>query len=633
MHKQEDFITFDLMCGITGIFRANEPLDDGIIKQMTDSLQHRGPDAEGYYRNNAGTCFLGHRRLSIIDLSENANQPMKYKDQGYTIVFNGEIYNHVALREELKAHTADFSTASDTEVVLQAFIQWGDDFVKKLNGMFSIAIYHEKSNHLKLFRDRIGIKPLYYYYHEGVFAFASELKALLPLTKMIGKFHLDMKAVNAYFRLGYIPEPLSIYEEIKKFPAGSEAIVNDAGVEIFSYWDLSQKIEKQVLSDEKKAKIKLGELIQKSVNDRLMSDVPFGTFLSGGIDSSLVTALASRNYQSRLNTFSIGFKEATHDESKYAREVAKQLNTEHHEFIVTHEDALDLIDQHANMFDEPFADSSYIPTHLVAKEARKHVKMVLTGDGGDEQFMGYGMYNWAERLKKYDSPIISPLLKSILSKTSNRGKRVSSMFDRNPNDEIPVHIFSVEQYFFNAREWQKIVKEEIYENIKLPLKDIARKLSAREKQAFFDLNYYLKDDLLVKVDRATMAASLEARTPLLDHRIVSFALNLDEKLKIKNKTNKYLLKQVLYDYLPEKLFDRPKWGFSIPLDQWLGKELKTLIVDTITQDRLDEVGIFKSTEVLQIVDRFFKGEQYLYNKIWLIYVFLSWEEKHRKYLH
>lgn len=491
--------------------------------------------------------------------------------------------------------------------------------------MFAIAIYHEKSNHLKVFRDRVGIKPLYYYYNHGIFAFASELKALMPLSHAFQKFTLDLNAVNHFFRLGYIPEPYSIYKEVKKFPSGSEAIINDAGLEIISYWNVNQKIEKEVYSNEKEAKKELEELVNSSISDRLMSDVPFGVFLSGGVDSSLVAAIASKHQSNAINTFSIGFKEASHDESKYARSVAKYLNTNHHEFKLQYDDALNMIPEIPKMFDEPFADSSCIPTHLVAKCASEHVKMVLTGDGGDEQFLGYGMYNWADRMNKYDNALLNPFYKALLNLGGNRGKRVSSMFDRNPQDDIRSHIFSVEQYFFNAREWQQIVKDEFFQHLSFPDQNLARKLSPREKQALFDLNYYLKDDLLVKVDRATMAASIEARTPLLDHRIVSFALNLDEKLKVKNKTAKHILKQVLYDYIPEELFDRPKWGFSIPLDQWLSKELKPLITNTITRERLEEAEIFNVPEVLQLLDRFFKGEKYLYNKIWLVYVFLKFE--------
>lgn len=620
------------MCGIAGVYQQKNILQTSIVKEMTDSLQHRGPDASGYFQNDESTCILGHRRLSIIDLSEQANQPMQLNTEGLTIVFNGEIYNYKSLREKLEQHQIDFKTSSDTEVILKAYMHWGDDFVCRINGMFSIAIYDKKINGLKIFRDRLGIKPLYYYNHNGLFAFASELKGLLPLAKKLGKFNLDKNAVNTYFRLGYIPEPLSIYEEIKKFPAGGYAQINKSGLTIKTYWSIAENLEKQTISDESSAKKTLNDLINSSVRDRLMSDVPFGVFLSGGVDSSTVAAFASQNATDKINTFSIGFKETKYDESKYAREVAKALNTNHDEFIVQYDDALQLIHKNLDFYDEPFADSSFIPTHLVAKEARKHVKMVLTGDGGDEQFMGYGMYNWAKRMDYLKTPLISPILKSILRQSNNRGKRVAAMFDRDKMDSIESHIFSVEQYFFNAFEWKKTVTKDFHQPLQMPLSKTIRPLSSKEKQAFFDLNYYLKDDLLVKVDRATMAASLEARTPLLDHRIVKFALNLDEKLKVKNKTEKYLLKQVLFDYLPEHLFDRPKWGFSIPLDQWLGNELKSLITSTITKERLDESGIFETKEVLSLVYRFFKGETYLYNKVWLIYVYLKWRENNAQYL-
>ncbi len=596
---------------------------------MTAMLEHRGPDASGFYKSGNNNCFLGHRRLSIIDLSEGANQPMTDASNGYTIIYNGEIYNYRELRNELvEEHQVVFSTQSDTEVALQAFITWGDDFVRRLNGMFTIAVYHEKTNHLKLFRDRMGIKPLYYYYKDGVFAFASELKGLFPLAKAFGKFSLNKRAINYFFRLGYIPEPESIFEEIKKFPAGCEGIINDAGLEIVNFWKLEEKIVPTVLSDESAAKTKLKQLVESAVSDRLVSDVPFGVFLSGGIDSSLIAAVANHNHNAPLNTFSIGFKEASHNESQYAKAVAQHLKTDHHEFIIGYADALDLIERIPAMYDEPFADSSCIPTHLVAQVANKHVKMVLTGDGGDEQFLGYGMYNWAQRLYTIEKTGMSALLKNMLRLSNNRSKRAAAMFDRSNEEDIRAHIFSVEQYFFNAREWKQAVSPDYYTAISFPKYKTARKLSAREQQALFDLNYYLRDDLLVKVDRATMAASLEARTPLLDHRIVSFALNLDERLKIKGKDMKYLLKSVLYDYAPAQLFDRPKWGFSIPLNHWLGNELKSTITATLTKERMMESAVLNSEEILRLLDRFFRGETYLYNKIWLAFTYLKWEEKH-----
>jgi asparagine synthase (glutamine-hydrolysing) len=620
------------MCGIAGIYQQKSLINNQLVEEMTNALEHRGPDASGLFQNEDETCILGHRRLSIIDLSQQANQPLQLNNKGYTIVFNGEIYNYKVIRKELEQHKVKFISTSDTEVVLKAFMHWGDDFAQRLNGMFSIAIYDKNNKSLKIFRDRLGIKPLYYYESNGLFAFASELKGLLPLIKEVGKFNLNIEAVNSFFRLGYIPEPQSIYKEVKKFPAGGFAKIDESGLHLKNYWEITDNIEEKTISRESQAKKTLNKLIASSVRDRLVSDVPFGVFLSGGIDSSTVAAFANKESSDRINTFSIGFREKKFDESRHAREVAKSLNTNHSEFIVQYDDALQLIQKNIDFFDEPFADSSFIPTHLIAREARKHVKMVLTGDGGDEQFMGYGMYTWANRMNRFNSPFLNPLIKSILQKSNSRGKRVASMFDFNKLDSIESHVFSVEQYLFNANEWKNTVKKEIYSPLQLPLLKSKRVLSVKEKQALFDLKYYLKDDLLVKVDRSTMAASLEARTPLLDHRIIHFSMNLDEGLKVKNKTEKYLLKQVLYDYLPQQLFDRPKWGFSIPLNQWMTKELKSLILSTIYKDKLDEVGIFNTKEVLHIVDQFFKGDVHLYNKVWLIYVFITWWEKNAKYL-
>ena len=622
------------MCGITGIFRKNESIPQGLIQEMTEKLNHRGPDHQSCETFKNNKIAFGHNRLSIIDLNQSANQPFVSDDKKTKLVFNGEIYNFKRLKSELKEnHGVTFKTHSDTEVVLKSFEIWGDEFVEKLNGMFAIAIYHETSNSIYLYRDRIGIKPLYFYYQDNVFAFGSELKALQPLTKHFGKFTLNKSAVSAYFRLGYVPAPHSIFNEVKKLPPGSKLVVNEEGLSQSKYYNLQDQIIKEpYYTNESQAKRALKDKLNTSVKQHLVSDVPFGVFLSGGVDSSTIAAFAAKNLKNEaLKTFSISFEEQTHDESKYAQQVANKLKAEHFDYKLKHDDALALIPSINEWYDEPFADSSAIPTFLVAKMASKEVKMVLTGDGGDEQFLGYGMYKWAKRLNSLNYSLTNPLLKNLLKLGGNKFKRASSMFDLDENDDVISHIFSVEQYFFTQNDLASLLINEDFAPWKHEIKNLNRKLSPAEKQAFFDLKYYLPDDLLVKVDRATMMNSLEARVPLLDHNLIEFAINLPEKMKVKKNEWKYLLKSVLYDELPKEIFDRPKWGFSIPLNQWLLKELKSTLEEKLSKQNLEEIPFLNFNRIEQLKKRFFNGENYLYNKLWMIYIFVDWHQKNKEY--
>lgn len=617
------------MCAITGIYTLKQQANTTWVQAMNNSLGHRGPDADGLAKSTSGYCILGHRRLSIIDLSTGANQPMQSACGKYTMVFNGEVYNFNAIKKDIeKYRKIEWKTNSDSEVILEAFATWGKQFVYKLNGMFAVAIFDNENEVLWLFRDRIGIKPIYYFWDKEHFVFASELKAINQLKEQLGGFSINRQAVGAFLRLGYIPTPHTIYNEVKKMPSGSFMAVTQDGLNTETYWDIRKKVAPKTNQNEQEAKTELKKLIQNSVSQRLISDVPFGTFLSGGIDSSTVTAVAQSVSSKPINTFSIAFEEAKYNEAKYASQVAKHLKTNHHELMVSYTDALAQFDRMLTAYDEPFADSSAIPTMLVSKLAKEKVTMTLSGDGGDEQFLGYGMYTWANRLNK---PLVHTLRKPIawaLDKSNNRYKRASALFRYTKQEELPAHIFSVEQYLFSAQELNTILQKEYQHPLNLDLNPkLNRKLSVAENQAFFDLRYYLQDDLLVKVDRASMQFSLETRVPLLDHNIIEFSLNLDESLKQKNKTSKYLLKEVLYDYVPKKLFERPKWGFSIPLRQWLKNELSYLRKQYLSKEILEKWQIFDVAKVLELEQRFLNGEDFLYNKLWLIIVLNSWLEK------
>ena len=612
------------MCGIAGFYSYNDLCSEQELHRMTDVMVHRGPDASGYFfESHVG---LGHRRLSIIDLSASANQPMYSHDNRYIIVYNGEIYNFQEIATELNVKT---KTTSDTEVILEAFAKWGPDCVNKFNGMFAIAIYDKDSKELHLFRDRVGIKPMFYYWKDNDFAFGSELKALNKIDKIKNHSEINHKAVSEFLYLGYIPQPHTIYKDIYKFPAGCYGRLSRNSFEIKPYWKAEEKIKKDVIKDPPTAKKELNELLTKSVQYRLISDVPYGVFLSGGIDSSIVTAIARKLTDKNLKTFTIGFKEAKYNEAGYAKAISEYLQTDHHEYVVSQNDALDLVDEIIGSYDEPYADSSALPTMLVSKMAKQNVTMVLSGDGGDELFQGYGAYLWAKRLS---NPMVKTFRKPIasgLSMMNDRMQRAANMFKYISDEQIKSHTFSQEQYLFSQTELNKLLTDDYRLNIELEenFDNLPRTLNPAEQQALFDINYYLKDDLLVKVDRASMKYSLESRVPLLDYNIIEFALNISPDLKINHGVMKYLLKELAYDYIPKKYFDRPKWGFSIPLSSWLSKELRFLIDNYLSEEIVKKHNFVHYNLVSKLKNGYLLGgEKHLYNRIWALIILHKWAE-------
>jgi asparagine synthase (glutamine-hydrolysing) len=606
------------MCGIAGFWSKEDSFSKEDLISMTRTLNHRGPDAEGYYFDKS--IALGHKRLSILDLSSAADQPFYSRCGNFIIVFNGEVYNYKELATELDFLTR---TTSDTEVIVELFAKFGSTFVNKLNGMFSFVIYDITKNKLHIFRDRMGVKPLFYYWDNNVFAFGSELKAVIDLPYVKSRLKNNKKVVGQVLHLGFITEPNTIYENIYKFPSASHGVLFSGKLTIDKYWFSAASIKKELWIDYKSAKKELKKLLISSVNYRMISDVPYGTFLSGGVDSSIVTAIAQSESNIPVKTFSLGFEEDKYNEIEYARSVAHYLKTDHHEFILSQKMALDSLEGIMDNFDEPYTDSSALPTFMVSKMARKHITMVLTGDGGDELFLGYGSYEWANRL---DSVAVHAIRKVaaqlIYTFGNNRFKRVAGLINYEDRKNIRSHIFSQEQYFFSVQELKKITTPEYYSSMgfKNENDELLRKITPRERQALFDMNYYLKDDLLTKVDRATMLCSLEAREPLLDYRIVEFGLNLSEDIK----KNKRILKDILYDYIPESYFNRPKWGFSIPLVEWLKKDLRYLIEDYLSESMISQVGIFRYDYIKDLKKRFEKGEYYLYQRLWTVIVIQRW---------
>ena len=621
------------MCGITGYFSPKKVFSVIELHAMTDSIAQRGPDAFGYFTDDI--IGLGHRRLSIIDLSDGANQPMHSRDNRYVIVYNGEVYNFSEIAAELKQNfQTNFKTSSDTEVILEAYAKYGAAFVQKLNGMFAIAIYDKEKKELFVCRDRIGIKPFYYFWDGENFAFASELKALTKLSFI--PLEINRNGIYQFLHLGFIPAPQSIYQSIKKLDSGTWLKISKNNLESHKYWTLNQQITEKIVYKEREALVKLSELLMSSVQYQIKSDVPFGVFLSGGIDSSLVVANAVNLSGVKVNTFSIGFEENKYNESVYAKAVANHLGTNHHEFIVSYKDAIDIIDTIFDAYSEPFSDSSSIPTMLVSKLAKKHVTVTLSGEGGDELFLGYGSYQWARRLNQPTIKIFRKSIETFLSRSNSRYQRHANYFNY-PSDNLQYsNTLSQELYYFSLRELNDImtmdfknysgsVNTELLNNFGIEINHLARVLSPMEKQAMFDLHLYLQDDLLTKVDRASMQFSLETRVPYLDHRIIEFALNLSPDLKYKDGTAKYLLKEILYQYVPKKFFDRPKQGFAIPMEEWLKNELKFLIDDYLSEKVIKQFNFVDYNYVKQLKIDFMKNNNsYLYNRLWLLIVLHKW---------
>lgn len=624
------------MCGIAGYISLDNNITQALLKQAVTLIQYRGPDADGFYFSDNDKVGLGHRRLSVIDLSVAANQPMFSADNRYCIIFNGEIYNFKELKESLADKGVSLKTNSDTEVILELFAQQGTACFAKMNGMFAVAIFDTQKKILTLSRDHAGIKPLFYYADDTTFIFASELKAIKAM--MQNKLSINKTAIPYFLHLGFIPQPLTIYKDTYKFPSASyvQLAVNSTSFQTINqhiqpFWKLQDCITGEKISDEAIAKETLHELLIDSVKKQLISDVPIGTFLSGGVDSSLVTALAAKvSGDNKIKTFSIAIDNGKFNESKYAGQVAKILQTEHYEFAVKEKEVIELVDKLINVYDEPFADSSAFPTMMVSRLARGHVTVALSGDGGDELFHGYGMYQWAKRLAKPLTQMARQPLFAVSKLMGNKYRRAGNMYGYTNSDNRISHIFSQEQYFFSEDELATLLIDPqfSFESINT-IAPVARSLSETEKQSLWDFNYYLKDDLLVKVDRASMRYSLETRVPLLDHRLVEFAYNLDEQLKIKNGSMKYLLKQVLYDYVPKEIFDRPKWGFSIPLAKWLKTDLKYLLDKYTAEPIVQQYNVVNYEIVKKIKKQYLGGMDYLYNRLWAIIILHWWlDENH-----
>ena len=620
------------MCGIVGAF-VKDGINIDSMKRATDLLAHRGPDAGGYFTSPHQKVFLGHRRLSIIDVSQNAHQPMHSSCGRYIIVYNGEVYNFETLKNKLPGFP--WKTKGDTEVVLELFVQYAAESFSWLNGIFAFSIYDTLEEKLWFCRDQLGVKPLFIQRTNGKLIFASELKSIIEANKEVGKkahFLISKKAVAHYLHLGYIPEPFTIYRGIKKFPAANYAVLDTKTNEWnrYCYWKATDYYLTNPIMDERLVVDQYKEKLFSAVEGQMVSDVPLGTFLSGGIDSSLVTAVASKISDKKVKTFSIGFEDAQFDESQFAHQVASELRTDHHLFTVKFDDVLALVPEFLDLYDEPFADSSAFPTMLVSKLAKEHVSVALSGDGGDEFYQGYGMYTWAKRLADVKVRITHKPIYWASKWMNERNQRAGSLYNFPAAQRIPSHIFSQEQYLFSEQELRKLLVKNKFDFSELNRLPKAGK--AEEKQAFWDIEHYLKDDLLVKVDRASMHYSLETRVPLLDKNLVEFSLNVPLAFKINDAYGaKALMKQTLYEMLPPDLFERPKKGFSIPMNKWLAKELKPMLDHYMSKQKIEYAGLVDYQVVDKLVKAYLGGKTYYYNRVWALLVLHWWYfEKNRQ---
>lgn len=631
------------MCGISGFIDFEGDLTETDLRSMTDAQSHRGPDDSGYYctKVSENPIGLGHRRLSIIDLSPGGHQPMHYKS--LSIVYNGEIYNYKEVRKELEAEGYHFDSSSDTAVVLRAFDKWGVEAVHRFIGMFSFAILDSISRKLWLFRDRAGVKPLYYYSSAGCFLFSSELKSFHHCKKF--KKEISPDALAQFFLYGYILAPLSIFKKTWKVKPAHylEFDISKRTYKENKYWDIVDSYLRPTLKiSEEDAVEEVEQLLKSAFEYRMVSDVPVGVFLSGGYDSSTVAAILQHNRTEKLKTFTIGFKIPGFNEAHYAKQVADYLGTDHTEFYCTEAEAKDVIPTLPHFYDEPFGDSSAIPTILVSKIARQKVTVALSADGGDELFGGYN---------KHLSAINALNKLSLIPQVFHKALGNVLSFIPLQHLPFPIPMFRFNHFYLSVKdllrkgvEPHQILKYGSHHLNQRKLKAVFNTtyelshgnfddfngingLSPLSKILATDYKTYLPDDILVKVDRATMSVSLEGREPFLDHRIAEFVSRLPEQFKLNGNEKKHLLKQINHKYLPKKIMDRPKMGFGIPVEHWFRDDLKNILLHYVNKERIEKQKLFDFPVLNRIVTKYLKGSNEEFEFIWSMIVFQLWYDK------
>jgi asparagine synthase (glutamine-hydrolysing) len=636
------------MCGICGkIDLTGKAVPKDLLRSMTESFAYRGPDDEGFFFD--GPVGLGHRRLSIIDLSPAGRQPMSNEDESLWLVFNGEIYDFAEIRKDLLSKGHALKSHTDTETVLHLYEDEGVACLKHLNGMFGFALWDARLQRLWLARDRLGKKPLVYYWDGKRLIFASEIKAILKDPDVARQ--IDFEALDLYLTLNYIPAEWTIFKNIRKLLPGHYLLLEGGKLSTQSFWDISANTgepEVSLPSDSvswDQCKDRLRELLEASVRRRLIADVPLGAFLSGGMDSSIIVALMARQSSRPVKTFSIGYEDLPFfDETRYAREVARCNRTEHYEFKLGYKDILDAFPKVLDILDEPFADSSVVPTYIVSRETKRHVTVALSGDGGDELFAGYRMYLgevWAKHYARIPGALrdylIAPLVKSLpdsRDKPSLELIRRAKKFLRGMSLSFPERFCGWREIFpFSTR--QKLLRCPPDRNFYLEL----IRQAVEDKKGLFpedginlmlylDVKGLLPGDMLTKVDRMSMANSLEVRVPFLDHTLVQYVFSLKGSTKLGAWKGKRLLLETFKDLLPPLLHNRPKWGFEMPIGAWLRKELKFLIEEYLHKDRIEKQGLFDSRIIRDMVSNHMSGRQDTSWQLWNLIVFEHWYEKY-----
>jgi asparagine synthase (glutamine-hydrolysing) len=627
------------MCGITGwaSLDSRTPTSEGakdLLHSMCERMTHRGPDSEGLLVSN-GACF-GMRRLAIIDLVT-GEQPAFNEDKSVAVILNGEIYNYRELRRQLEQLGHSFASQSDTEVLPHLYEEYADEMVQHLNGMFAFALWDSKRRRLLIARDRFGEKPLYWGVFDNTLLFASEPKVLLAHPSV--KSSLNLQALRQYLSFDYVPAPLTIYQGINKLPAAHTLTLDNGKVETHSYWCLSYKTS-QPPPTEAEAAEHLLELLAESVRLRLVSDVPLGVLLSGGVDSSTVAALAVRASSEAVKTFSISFAEASFDESSYARAVAKYLGTDHHEERLSANLAANLVSEIGSWMDEPFSDPSLVPTYLLSRFTRKHVTVALGGDGGDELFAGYPMYRghrWAENYAKIPNAlragIIEPLVGMLPVKTRNLSFDYKATRFVTGSKYEPVARHHIWFGSFNPAEQKLLLTPEVLHTTDSDIYREARLMVAEcdstdvvEQMQSLDTRLYLAEDILTKVDRASMAVSLEVRAPFLDPQVAEFAASLPASYKLRGRKTKYILKRAIEDHLPPFVTRRGKKGFGVPVAEWLKGKLRPLARDLLSPERVRKAGVFNAEYVTKLQDEHERGVANHRKLLWTLLMFELWHE-------
>lgn len=642
------------MCGIAGVFRSSTDLDlYAAIHVMADQLRHRGPDADGFWLDQEKGVALGHRRLSILDLTPAGAQPMVSRCGRFVLIFNGEIYNHLELRQKLNDSTIEWKGHSDTETLLQCISSWGlSKTLECTVGMFALAVWDKRDAKLQLARDRLGEKPLYYGQIAGGFSFASELKALKaqPGFKQV----IDRRALALYFQYAQIPAPYSIYQNIAKLEPGHMLHVSLDPVSGFKctkerYWSpgaVARYGAALAFRDEAAAIDELEQCLKQAVRGQMMSDVPLGAFLSGGVDSSTIVALMQAQCERPVRTFTIGFEHQNYDESSHAEAVARHLQTEHQTFHLKATDATEVIPNLALIYDEPFADSSQIPTYLVSQAARREVTVSLSGDGGDELFGGYNRYLWGRKVGR-SFALLPGALRQYLGKaiigippaawdclaSFRPGKPwINRLGDKahKVGNRLQLMRTSDDLYRALITEWP--VEAGLMPGVRpyaAPFEqacELAGIGSLEERMMLQDMLMYLPDDILVKTDRAAMNVSLETRVPLLDHRVVAMAWRLPLHMKIRNGQGKWALRQVLYRYVPKHLIERPKTGFAMPVAEWLRGPLHSWAEKLLDEKRLREEGFLNPEPVRTVWQQHLSGRHDWTARLWSVLMFQAWLE-------